>query len=402
MEALPVRELARWSAFAGCAEGATELPNRLFSRYGRMLWNPAEGGGTMRRHGTNRAGGSTAPREGPPCGDGGLSVAALRLHRPSEGPAESPGLLVRDVATLYLRHCAVESVHGAEARAERLRVLGAFVDVQGGTAVADCKPWMLTEFIESHPSWKSVSTRRAKCNAIRAAFEWATRQERIDRNPFRSVSYAEAERRPELPDATLEVVERLANKSFEVALRFLRLTGVRLGELCAANWPDADLERGILTVHRHKSRRYTGKPKIVALVPDAVALLVSLKLQTPALQNCAAFPEGMPGSRVPADTRPIFLNSRGTRWTRYSLGLQLRRIKARYGIQTNASLHGIRHRLATAAVSAGAPLTLVAAQLGHASPAITSRYYVHVGEQQIDAIRDAVSRGLPRQSKKDP
>ncbi len=304
---------------------------------------------------------------------------------------------VAAIIAAYLRHSRSVGLHCPQALSEREYALGLFEKQYGQMTADELRPYHLTDWIEERPTWRSVSTKRAKANMIRACFQWALEQERISRNPFVSVKYAEAERRPELPDSDLERLATLANKPFEHAVRFLRLTGARLKELCLAQWEDVDLERGVWTIHRHKSRRYTQRPKYVALVPEACDLLRSLMA---AARACAV---SLPTLGVPPHEavvgRPsgiIFLNSAGTPWTRFSLGCYLRRMKRRHGIRTKASLHGLRHRLATAALSNGAPLKLVAEQLGHATTAITERYYWHRSEEQIDAIRRAAALGVPK------
>lgn len=304
----------------------------------------------------------------------------LRL-RPAEVLADGPALSVRDLVELYLRHAAAIGLHCSEARVERERVLRAFAEHCDGMPVDRLKPYHLSEWIEGNARWKSVSTRRAKANAVNACFNWALQQERIERNPFARVRYAEAERRQEMPDETLDRIATLASKPFEYVVRFLRLTGCRLSELCGATWCDVDLDNGVWTIPRHKSRRYTHKPKTVALIAEAVTLLLAIQ-SLPTM-----FPAGQ------GDL--IFTNNRGTGWNRRTLGQTLNRLKRKHGINCNASLHGVRHRAASAAVIAGAPLPLVAAQLGHASTAVTERYYVHVNGQ-IGAIRDAWQRSTPK------
>jgi integrase len=307
-------------------------------------------------------------------------MIAMRAYQPHQAAA---ALTVRECIASYLRHCSIEGVHGQEAKIDRERILNEFAGVYGDCAVADCKPYMLSDWVESHPQWRSVSTRRGKANMIRACFNWATEQERIDRNPFRNVRYREAERRPEMPDDVLEVLAARGNKCFERAVRFLRLTGCRLSELCRARWADVDLDKGVWVIPRHKSRRYTGKPKYVALVAAAVSLLTAMKTgPAPTL-----FPI------TSADH--IFTNTRGTPWNRRTLGQQLTRLKRRYAIDCPATAHGIRHRAASAMVIAGAPLSIVAAQLGHSSPAVTSRYYVHL-DGQMDALRAAAELGIQK------
>lgn len=342
-------------------------------------------------------------------------------------------MTVKELIALYLRHCQIEHVHCPQTAAERAYALGLFVKELGGLDVAECRPYHLTDWVEAHPEWKSVSTRRSKANAVRAAFRWAWEQGRIDRHPFQTVRYAEAERRPNLPDPTLDLVCRLANKRWETAARFLRLTACRLSELCQARWPDVDLEKAVWTADKHKSRKKTGKPKVIPLVPEAVALLRQIREAArdvavtgaaavvtegvPVGQahgaNTGAEPGGFPAVALAnADAHAagvvpplpahgadaagvIFLNNRGTPWTRRTLGQQLSRMKRRYGLTTKASLHGIRHQAATAAVEAGAPLKHVAVLLGHASTAVTERFYV-ADDELIDAARQAAQMGLPQ------
>jgi integrase len=298
-------------------------------------------------------------------------------QRPDSFRAEPSS--VRELIASYLRHSEANAVHCAEALAERRRVLYAFAEHCGWIPVAHLKAFHLSEWIDGNKRWRSVSTRRAKANMVRACFNWACEQERIDRNPFVRVRYREAERRPEMPDDVLERLATLGSKPFEHAIRFLRLTGCRVGELCRARWADVDLTRGIWTIHRHKSRRYTCKPKVVALVTQAVALLLAIKAM-PVL-----FPPG------PGDL--IFTNTRGQAWTRYTLGHTLKRLKRKWKLNCPATLHGIRHQAATAAVLNGAPLKLVAEQLGHATTAVTERFYVQV-HGQIDAMRAAFEKGM--------
>ncbi len=226
---------------------------------------------------------------------------------------------------------------------------------------------------------------------IRAALQWAVDGERITRNPFKRVLYAEAERRPDLPDQILDVVANLANKPFERVIRFLRLTGCRLSEVARAKWADVDLDRGIWTIHLHKSRKHTKKDKKVALVPEACGLLKSVAT---AIAQAPVAVVVTPVVAVQADSH-IFLNTRGRPWNSLSLGKRFRYLKKKHHIQTNASLHGIRHRFGSANIAAGAPIKLVSKQLGHSSVSITEEYYCDLTEE-IDAIRNAITLGTPK------
>jgi integrase len=306
--------------------------------------------------------------------------SAPRLFAPERPPVKNDGVTVRELFRLYLRHCEADNTHCPEARAERQATFALFEAVHGDLPAEECEPYHLEEWIDEHPRWKSISTRRAKANQIRAAFKWAADKRRIKNRPFEGVRYREAERRPDMPDPTLDQVAALANKRYERALRFLRVTACRLSEMCELAWSDKglDLQRGIWKIERHKSRRATGKAKLVALVPEAVELLRLIRSEQGA-----------------AYQGTVFLNNRGTAWNRRTLGQHLRRMKVRHKIDTPASLHGIRHRFGTTAVANKAAIKLLSAQMGHSTVAVTERYYVDLGEGEIDAVRDAARLGLP-------
>lgn len=324
-------------------------------------------------------------------------MATLRLFQSDSDPLPVDGpLTCAEVITLYMRHAAAVELHCATSKAERERILPAFMEVVGSLLVADAKPYHLSEWIESNPKWISVSTRRAKANQVRAAFQWAFDSERIPRNPFRICRYPESEPRPAMSDETLNLFTRHANKRFECVLRFLRFTGCRLGELCNAKWADVDLDRGEWTIHRHKSRKFTRKPKRVALASQAVILLRSVA-DTRAGNEGPPATAMVPGNALSCNSAdPVFVNNHGRGWTPGTLGVAFRWLKKRHKIATNASLHGIRHAAASAMLGAGAPIKLVAEQLGHSRCDILEDVYYHRSDAHLAAMRAAVEMGLPR------
>lgn len=300
-------------------------------------------------------------------------------------------LTVRDVISLYLRHSKATGLHCPQPLAQREHILGLFVEHLGDTPVDDCKAFMLSDWIEAHEGWRSSVTKRSKAAMIKAAFQWAADGERIQRNPFKTVRYAESERRPDLRDEDLKILESLANKKYETVLRFLRLTGCRIGELCEAKWPDIDLDRGIWTIDKHKTRKKTKRAKMIALVPEAVQLLIHVA------GAIAPVSDTLPMKSLLASQADsfVFLNTRGRPWSIINLGQQINRLKRRHGLTFKASLHGIRHRFGSASVAAGAPIMLVSKQMGHASVTTTQKYYVDLSEE-MDAIRNAAQLGQPK------
>jgi len=287
-------------------------------------------------------------------------------------------MLLRPIIEAYLRHAQAINLYCPEALAERLRILGKFADVHGALDLAECRRHILADWIESDPKLKSSSTRKARANIVNACFNWSVREGRIPSNPFRGVNYPEADPRPCFEDGAFEAFLRAANKRLERAGRFLRYTSCRLSDLCRATWPDVDPERGIIVLNHHKSRNKTRKPKVIALVPEAIELLIEVRQE----QDSEYMGE-------------IFLNNCNRPWNRRTLGQNLRRMKKAGKVETPATLHGIRHNAATQAVRNGARMKFVSLMLGHASQAITEKYYVHVSED-IDGILAAAELAQKR------
>jgi integrase len=316
-----------------------------------------------------------------------LSPKQIRLRLTRLERERRSQLTANNVVALYLRHCRSEHVHCDQAGKTVERTLALFlahVDATDGLPVADLpytklRRYHFTGFIEAHPEWKSQNTRYHRASMVKACFSWAAGEERIHRDPFAKVVFAQGERAPETTDDVLSTLCRHANKRAEPPLRFIRLTGCRVTEMCRAKWPtDLDLDRGLWTIRVHKGRKHTKKDKVVTLVPEAVALVREvLKLHPPEYRG------------------PLFLNTRGRPWTKDSMGLYIRKLCRRLGITAPARIHGIRHRFATAAIVNGAPIKLVGQQMGISSIKTLEKHYLHLGEDP-EAIRAAAKMATPK------
>ena len=288
----------------------------------------------------------------------------------------------------YLAHSRATNLCCAEAMAHREKRLRSFAAHLGDRALSECAPFVLADWIDANHNWRSPSTRRGVANMVNAAFNWAARQKRIPANPFAGISYPESEPRAPMPDDKLEVLAQLANKPFERALRFLRLTGCRVSEMCTLRWEDVDLERAVAFIPRHKARKRTHKAKLIVLVAEAVELLVEARRGQVGL--------GTPASVNAEQAGPVFVNNCGRPWTRRTLAQQLARMKKRFGLKDlPATLHGIRHQFGTQAIKNGANLKLLSLQMGHTSTAVTEKFYVHL-DRDADALRQAAEAAKPR------
>ena len=145
------------------------------------------------------------------------------------------------------------------------------------------------------------------------------------------------------------------------AIRLLALTGCRLGEILELTWDEVDFRHRRLVLQKHKtdSKGVKGVP----LNDDTMAILerIPRKNDTPYV-----IAGNKPCSHIVNLRKP---------WLRV---LDAAKIK-------NVRLHDLRHSFASAAASAGIPIQMVGALLGHASPQSTARY-AHLYD---DSLREA-------------
>jgi integrase len=318
-----------------------------------------------------------------PLGPHEPSPADVQAWRRRKARERRASLTVGELVDRYLRHCVLRKVHSDHAHQIAVHYLGLFVRRFGPYPCIQLRPHDLTDFVLGNPSWKADNTRRQVAATVKAAFNWAVEEERVRRNPFRSVHFAESERKPEMTDDVWLQLCHAAGKPFEHCLRFLRYTGCREGELCLALDGDVDAPLSLWTVPIHKTRGRTKRPKVVELVPDALALVLA-----------AAKPgKGLPCRCRRSADQPhltnghIFLNTRGRPWTPNTLQVSLIRLRDKVTFPADITLHSIRRRYATCGVAAGVSTELVAKNLGN-DPQTCSKYYVNLSGQR-EAVRAA-------------
>ena len=147
------------------------------------------------------------------------------------------------------------------------------------------------------------------------------------------------------------------------------LTGCRYGELTALRPDHFDAEAGTITIRTAKG----GKARHVALTDDGVVLFRPLAMGV--LRRLTAFPIG-----------------------RKTMGEGARPTTAYSGLQGRSHLAGrfvprLRQTYASHLVMAGAPLQVVAANLGHADTRMTEKHYAHPAPSYVaDVIRATMPR----------
>lgn len=152
------------------------------------------------------------------------------------------------------------------------------------------------------------------------------------------------------------------------ALRILALTGMRLGEVLALRWEHIDWRHGQLRLPTSK----TGA-KSVPLTPQALDFLRTERGDLSRVGYVCATVDG----------RRITPSNVQRAWRSLRKAAKLPDVR----------LHDLRHSWASDAVSAGVPLHVVGAVLGHRSPATTARY-AHVHDEALKRALEVTGNAI--------
>ena len=177
-----------------------------------------------------------------------------------------------------------------------------------------------------------------------------------------------------------------------ILVRALLETGARWGELTLTTWADVDTAAALLTLRAETTK--TEAERSIPLRRETCERLVAYRLE------CAAGTGAMPSS-----SSPVFLSPKGRPWTSSSnfrkvlgaayerAGLLVRddrgRLRSRDGYALN--VHTLRHTCCTRLLVGGAPVPVVQALLGPASPQMTLRVYSHLKAEAAREFVEALS-----------
>lgn len=225
------------------------------------------------------------------------------------------------------------------------------------------------KYAEEDPNpTEALRKRRLRANRhlviLRAALNRAWRDGNIASNQaWASVRLFPGTEKPRSRFLTTQEAKRLINTcppDLRQLVQLALLTGARYGELCAFDVRDFQPDPGSLHVRDSKS----GKPRHIILNAEGIAFCKSL----------------VAGRAV---DEPLLRRTDGTRWAR---DLQFRGYKdavKRAKIDPSFTFHELRHTWASLTIMAGAPLMVVAQNLGHRDTRMVERHYGHLAESYV-------------------
>jgi integrase len=218
------------------------------------------------------------------------------------------------------------------------------------------------------------STANRTFNILRAALNQAWEDDKISSDSaWRKVKPFENVDRARVRYLTVAEATRLINASdpeFRPLVQAALLTGARYGELARLTVVDFNPDAGTVAIRISKS----GKSRHVYLSDEGVDLFKRLSA-------------GRSGSAL------LIPRPDGTAWDDSQQCRPMALTCVRASIDPPINFHGLRHTYASLAVMNGAPLLVIAKNLGHADTRMVEKHYGHLAPSFVaDAIRAAAPR----------
>jgi integrase len=212
----------------------------------------------------------------------------------------------------------------------------------------------------------------------------------------------------------MQAINADENETARDLFRVLIFTGQRKNTVARMSWQDLNIEGGTWKIPGEKTKN--GKPLVLTLIPDALAILKRRYADNPA-DSPFVFPSKNFTPETVATVRKMREEGATTRAIADTVGLSQtaimhilsptfvqrgvtpfggatkawRRIIGRAGIK-HATIHDIRRSFCTSLIERGVPLPIVAAAMGHRSIGTTQKHYAFASDKAVaNATRDSMA-----------
>ena len=241
---------------------------------------------------------------------------------------------------------------------------------------------------------------RCISSILTAAVQWQV----IPSNPCQRVKPPQSEHKePVILDekGTAELIQCLEDEplKYKTAVMLLLYTGMRRGELCALNWSDIDLDKGILHITKaiqytpdngiYEDTTKTKKSNRVIRIPSVMIKLLKQHKQNQ-LQIHLALGDKWENSGK------VFTNITGGIIHPNTVSLWFKDFIKRHNLP-DIHIHTLRHVSATLLIAGGADIATVSKRLGHADKSTTLNIYTHAIQSADAAAADMLENMLSPQ-----
>ncbi|MFD6770612.1 tyrosine-type recombinase/integrase [Micromonospora chalcea] len=270
---------------------------------------------------------------------------------------------------------------------------------------ADVKRWQrhLSEYGGRNGTGEAGTSRARRLGAVSSFYGWLIEHRVVERNPAALTKTSRPVRAPRraaaLSDEHAAALLRQADLDTVRAAAIVWLllgTGIRVGELLAANLADLGVDRGHTVLHVHGKG---GKGRVVVLTAEVKARLDRYQSGR---RDHRAGTVVLPGQAGTTPVRPLIATENGRRLDRKAIRLLLRRLaraaKLPAEVVDRMHPHATRATYVTAALADGVSIYEVAKDVGHASTDTTRGY----DRSHYDPSRSAAYRLAGRWSRHMP
>lgn len=280
---------------------------------------------------------------------------------PPAAPDPRPRRTVPEIIAAYL---AAPDLDLKDATRNRMRwSLGKFAAVIGDVPAEALTARQIETAL---PMTLSASSRHGAIGDLLTCLSWAgVRVPGRVRRPPKESRGADCVLTPE----QYERVRTLATGDLRGLIVLLWETGCRPGEAAAITAEAVDWSAGMVRLTAHKTRRHTGRDRLIPLTLAAIEVLAR--------------------QRAVYQTGHLFRTTRDKPFDKQRINQRFQDLARRAGFPVIA--YGFRHSFATHALAAGISDSQVAALMGHTSTAMIHKHYSHIGEM-IGLLKAAAER----------
>ena len=161
-------------------------------------------------------------------------------------------------------------------------------------------------------------------------------------------------------------------------------TGMRIGELCALQWKNIDLENRTITVNKtvQRIKNYNGKSKtkLVVTPPKSQSSVRVIPIPECLITMLEQFKDSAEKYVLSGKYRPV-----EPRTVQYRFAATLKKAKC-----PSVTFHSTRHAMASRCIALGFDVKTLSEILGHSSVEITLNRYVHSSLDRKRAFMDMV------------
>ena len=261
----------------------------------------------------------------------------------------------------------------------------------GSRSLPGLKPKHVSALLSALVASGQSRTAQLCYTLLRASLRAAVQSGKIPVNPCDKIEpprHRRADPRWWTPDELHRFAVFAQDRPFALAWQLALCCGLRRGELAGLRWIDVDLAAGLIRV-RNQRQRVGGRlidapPKSAAGRRDLPipSGLIPLLEQQRLLHQASEILTGCP---------PVYVCSPdGSPVAPEALNRALAADIAAAGVRP-INLHGLRHSMATLAVSLGVSMRVLQQLLGHSSYAVTAGTYAHVLQADQAAAMDKIA-----------